>query len=163
MRRRGLHQGPPGASGQMERIHQEGNGGFTMTLETIEIKAFVPAKDFELSKRFYTDLGFIVASSYGGVAYLKAGGCSFLLQDFYEPALAYNFMMHLLVADVDTWWRQVQEQDLAGRYGVRAAPPQDRPWGMRDFTLTDPSGVLWRIGQNIDSSQNIIASQEGIS
>ena len=147
----------------MERIHQEGNGGFTMTLETIEIKAFVPAKDFELSKRFYTDLGFIVASSYGGVAYLKAGGCSFLLQDFYEPALADNFMMHLLVADVDTWWRQVQEQDLAGRYGVRAAPPQDRPWGMRDFTLTDPSGVLWRIGQNIGSSQNIIASQEGIS
>lgn len=126
-----------------------------MALEPIEIKAFVPAKDFELSKRFYTDLGFIVASSSGGVAYLKAGGCSFLLQDFYEPALADNFMMHLLVADVDAWWRQVQERDLAGRYGVRAGPPQDRPWRMRDFTLTDPSGVLWRIGQAILPSADI--------
>ncbi|KAF1007934.1 MAG: hypothetical protein GAK28_01410 [Luteibacter sp.] len=121
-----------------------------MTLETIEIKAFVPSKDFELSKRFYTDLGFTVASSFDGVAYLKAGECSFLLQDFYDPTLAENFMMHLLVADVDAWWRQVKEGELAARYGVRAAPPEDRPWRMRDFTLTDPSGVLWRIGQNIE-------------
>ena len=95
-----------------------------MTLETIEIKAFVPAKDFELSKRFYTDLGFTVASSSDGVAYLKAGGCSFLLQDFYEPTLADNFMVHLLVVDVDAWWRQVQDRDLAARYGVRTAPPR---------------------------------------
>lgn len=27
-------------------------------LDTVEIKAFVPARDFELSKRFYADLGF---------------------------------------------------------------------------------------------------------
>jgi predicted lactoylglutathione lyase len=30
-------------------------------LSAIEIKAFVPAKDFELSKRFYKDLGFDLA------------------------------------------------------------------------------------------------------
>jgi uncharacterized glyoxalase superfamily protein PhnB len=23
------------------------------------------------------------------------------------------------------------------------------PWGMRDFTLFDPSGVLWRVAQNV--------------
>lgn len=27
-------------------------------LKTVEIKAFVPAKDFALSKRFYQELGF---------------------------------------------------------------------------------------------------------
>ena len=32
-------------------------------LESVEIKAFVPAKDFELSKKFYQDLGFTMASS----------------------------------------------------------------------------------------------------
>ena len=32
-----------------------------MTLTVTEIKAFVPAKDFELSKRFYQDLGFTIA------------------------------------------------------------------------------------------------------
>ena len=31
------------------------------TLKTIELKAFVPAKDFELSKRFYQDVGFTLA------------------------------------------------------------------------------------------------------
>lgn len=120
-----------------------------MTLDTVEIKAFVPSKDFELSQRFYTDLGFTVASSTNGVAYLKAGGCAFLLQDFYDQALAENFMMHLMVVDVDAWWRHVESSELVQRYGVRAAPPEDRPWRIRDFTITDPSGVLWRIGQNI--------------
>jgi uncharacterized glyoxalase superfamily protein PhnB len=28
-------------------------------------------------------------------------------------------------------------------------PPEDRPWGMRDFVLVDPTGVLWRIAQNL--------------
>jgi uncharacterized glyoxalase superfamily protein PhnB len=56
-------------------------------------------------------------------------------------------MMHLLVEDVETWWRHVEK--LASTYGVRAEPPADRPWGMRDFTIADPTGVLWRIAQNI--------------
>lgn len=42
------------------------------------------------------------------------------------------------------------DQQLVERYGVRADPPEDRPWGMRDFVLIDPSGVLWRIGTNIE-------------
>jgi hypothetical protein len=25
---------------------------------------------------------------------------------------------------------------------------RDRPWGMRDFTITEPTGVLWRMAQN---------------
>ncbi|RTZ13414.1 glyoxalase, partial [Vibrio aquaticus] len=31
-------------------------------LNTVEIKSFVPAKDFELSKRFYLSIGFELAS-----------------------------------------------------------------------------------------------------
>ena len=50
-------------------------------LETTEIKAFVPARDFELSKQFYQDLGFEVAWSSEDLAYLHHGDCSFLLQD----------------------------------------------------------------------------------
>lgn len=120
-----------------------------MNLQTIEIKAFVPARDFGLSKRFYRDLGFEIPWSDDELAYLHAGDASFLLQKFHVPEHAANFMMHLLVADVESWWRQVQSQRLAERYSVRASPPEDRPWAIRDFVLTDPSGVLWRIGQNI--------------
>lgn len=68
-------------------------------LTVTEIKAFVPSKNFELSKQFYTDLGFTMASEGGGIAYFHLGHVSFLL---------------------------------------------------RDFCLCDPSGVLWRIGQNTD-------------
>ena len=118
-------------------------------MEPVEIKAFVPAHDFELSKRFYTDLGFTVASSSDDLAYLHAGNASFLLQKFYVKEHAENFMMHMLVADVEQWWRHVQEAKLVERYGVQASPPEDRPWAIRDFVLSDPAGVLWRIGQNI--------------
>ncbi len=120
-----------------------------MALESIEIKAFVPAKDFELSKRFYADLGFMIPWSSEDMAYLHVGKCSFLLQRFHVQEHTDNFMMHMLVPDVDAWWRHVVDQGLAERYGVRALPPEDRSWGIRDFVLNDPSGVLWRIGQEI--------------
>lgn len=117
-------------------------------LKTIELKAFVPARDFELSKRFYQDIGFILASDSNGIAYFHHENVSFLLQNFYVKELAENFMMHLLVENVDAWWANIQERKIAEKYGVRILPPEQRPWTMRDFVLVDPSGVLWRIAEN---------------
>ena len=37
----------------------------------------------------------------------------------------------------------------AARFGVEIGTPENQPWAMRDFTLFDPSGVLWRVAQNI--------------
>jgi len=115
----------------------------------VELKAFVPAKDFALSLAFYQDLGFTVASESDGIAYLHHGDAAFLLQDFHDRGLAENFAMHLLVTDVEAWWRRVLDIRLAERYGVIIEPPADRPWRMRDFAVRDPSGVLWRIAQNL--------------
>lgn len=118
-------------------------------LDTVEIKAFVPAKDYELSKQFYQDLGFKMCSTSPEVSYFAFGECSFLLQSFYVAELAENLMMHLLVKDVESWWQHVQASGVAEKYGTRFVPPTDQPWRMRDFIVTDPSGVMWRIGQNI--------------
>ncbi len=118
-------------------------------LATVEIKAFVPAKDFELSRRFYRDLGFTEELLSDQMAYFYAGSSSFLLQRFYNQEHAENFMMHLLVEDVDAWREHVEAQQITQKYGVRAEPPEDRPWGIRDFILVDPTSVLWRIGQGI--------------
>jgi uncharacterized glyoxalase superfamily protein PhnB len=126
-------------------------------MATIEIKAFVPSKDFELSKRFYADLGFEMAWSSEDMAYFHASGSSFLLQRFYVKEHADNFMMHMLVEDVESWWRHVSAQQLGTKYGVRITPPDDRPWGIRDFTVDDPTGVLWRIGQSIESAEQATA------
>jgi hypothetical protein len=121
-----------------------------LNLEVTEIKAFVPSKNFEVSKQFYKDMGFTMASEGGGVAYFQFAHVSFLLQDFCAENLAENFMMHLLVQDVDAWWAHIEQSDIVNRYGVKIWPIQLQSWGMRDFCITDPSGVLWRIGQNVD-------------
>jgi catechol 2,3-dioxygenase-like lactoylglutathione lyase family enzyme len=118
-------------------------------LASVEIKAFVPARDFDLSKQFYQDLGFEIGFSSDDLAYLRHGETSFPLQNFYVAAHANNFMMHLLVQDVDAWWQHVQTAGIPAKYGVMTEPPSDKPWGMRDFAIADPTGVLWRIGQNL--------------
>lgn len=130
----------------------------TDPLAAVEIKAFVPARDFELSKRFYQAVGFTLASSAHGVAYFHHGRCSFLLQDFHVPAATDNFMMHLLVEDVQAWFEHLLRERIAQRFGVRIDPPVDQPWGMRDFVMFDPSGVLWRIGQNLAPVQDKVST-----
>jgi catechol 2,3-dioxygenase-like lactoylglutathione lyase family enzyme len=119
-------------------------------LRITEIKAFIPAKNFELSKQFYKELGFTMASDTDGIAYFHFDQVSFLLQDFFVQSHAENFMMHILVEDVDAWWGRVRDSDVVAKYGVKLSDVESQPWRMRDFCLTDPSGVLWRIGQNTD-------------
>jgi hypothetical protein len=119
-------------------------------LKTVELKAFVPAKDFALSKQFYQDIGFTLASDEEGIAYFHHENVSFLLQNFYVKELADNFMMHLLVKDVDAWWAKFNAAGIAKKYDVKLGEIKQQPWRMRDFTLHDPSGVLWYFAQNID-------------
>jgi hypothetical protein len=119
-------------------------------LNVTEIKAFVPAKDFALSQRFYQDVGFTMASNGGGVAYFHHGHrAAFLLMDCCEPGME-KLTMHLLVDDVDAWWQRLHDAGIAQRYGVRIGPVVQQPWRMRDFELQDPSGVCWRVGMNTD-------------
>jgi hypothetical protein len=120
-------------------------------LTSLEIKAFVPAKEFATSQRFYQDLGSTTAWSSDGLAYMRHGNASFLLQEF--PDGIDNFMMHLLVRDVDAWWAHVQDQGIVTKYGAMVEPLSDKPRGLRDFAISDPSGLLWRIGQNINSGK----------
>lgn len=120
-----------------------------MNLAAVEIKAFVPARDLELSKQFYLALGFEVPWSSDELAYVRHGNTSFLLQAFDRPEFIKQFQMHLLVENVDDWHAKIVASDVMERFGIRVDAPQDQPWGMRDFPLMDPSGVVWRIAQNI--------------
>jgi len=119
-----------------------------MNLRTIDIKAFVPARNLARSQAFYQALGFEVRSADAELAVLRHGDCAFLLQAFDAPGFSDNFQMHLLVEDVDAWHAHVLQQLVGSRFGVEVGTPAERPWGMRDFHLKDPDGVLWRIAQN---------------
>jgi len=119
------------------------------SLQSVEIKAFVPARDFAQSLRFYERIGCVIAWSSSDLAYLRFGETSFLLQNFYVAEHAGNFMMSWLVDDADAWHRHIVATRVVAEFGVRLGKPADRAWGIRDFTLTDPAGVLWRIGHNL--------------
>ena len=111
-------------------------------------RPFVPAKDFALSKRFYEALGFEKLLDDVGVAIFQVGTGSFILQNYYQKEWADNFMMQLLVDDLDAWWARVQALDLPGAFGVRApAAPAMQDWGMRVSYVFDPSGVLWHFAE----------------
>ena len=110
-------------------------------------RPFVPARDFDVSKRFYEALGFEKLLD-ADVAIFRMGQGGFLLQRYYQKDWAENFMMQLMVDDLDAWWRHIQSLDLPGRFGV--APPKApamQSWGLRIAYVFDPSGVLWHVAQ----------------
>ncbi len=112
------------------------------------LRPFVPCDDFELSKRFYTEVGFSKDRDGGGIAVFSSGAYSFILQDYRWPEAGRHYMLQLVVTDVEAWWRRLEPLDLPGRYpGVKVAAPADQPWGARVLFLHDPIGVLWHIAQ----------------
>jgi uncharacterized glyoxalase superfamily protein PhnB len=111
-----------------------------------DLKTFLPTKDPELSKKFYTDLGFTINWSNDQIAELQIGSFRFLLQTFYGDEHAKNLMMSLSVEDADAWWEHIQRHEFTKRYpGILCKPPEMQPWGIRVLYLSDPSGVLWHI------------------
>jgi hypothetical protein len=111
------------------------------------IRPFLPAKDFELSKRFYETLGFEKVLD-GEVAIFNAGSGGFILQRRFHEGWAENCMMQLMVDDLDAWWAHIEPLDLASKFGVPAPrAPAMQPWGLRIAYVVDPSGVLWHVAQ----------------
>jgi catechol 2,3-dioxygenase-like lactoylglutathione lyase family enzyme len=112
------------------------------------LRPFVPAKNFDTSKRFYADLGFRIEPLGDGLAEVHLGSHSFLLQDFYVEQWAGNFMMHMLVDELEGWWAHIAALDLAARYDVEnPRPPKLESWGLNVAYVFDPSGVLWHIAE----------------
>src|SRR5439155_20152922 len=68
-------------------------------LPVTELKAYLPAKDFDLSKRSYVDLGFTLEwlAPDNSLACFGIGSARFLLQKVHAKFRPDYFMMHLLV------------------------------------------------------------------
>jgi hypothetical protein len=121
------------------------------------MRPVVPARDFEISKRFYSELGFRPQTLAGRLVEMHFGGYSFILQDYYVEECATNFVMHVSVADLDYWWKHICGLDLTSRYGVKVGAPKLESWGTV-AGLIDPSGVLWRFSQSPSDAQAEISS-----
>ena len=118
------------------------------------LRPFVPAKDFERSKQFYADLGFRVEPLGDGLADIGLGEHAFLLQAHFTEGWAENFVMHLLVDNLDEWWAHISSLELAARYGVaRPHAPKLEPWGLRVAYVFDPSGLLWHFAEDPEAQR----------
>ncbi|MEI9990403.1 MAG: VOC family protein [Rhizomicrobium sp.] len=108
-------------------------------------RPFLPTQDFDASRAFYEALGFTKRLD-SEVAIFGIGATSFILQRYYQEGC--NFMMQLMVDDLDAWWAHIETLDLPGRFGVPAPkPPATQPWGLRVAYVVDPAGVLWHVAQ----------------
>jgi uncharacterized glyoxalase superfamily protein PhnB len=110
----------------------------------IVTKAIFPIVDMGEALDFYSTLGFSVESFDAGYAVVLHEHVEILhlrlvggLDPAANPAAAY-----LHVADADAWHDRWAED-------VAVAEVADTPWGMREFSLTDPSGNLIRVGHNL--------------
>jgi uncharacterized glyoxalase superfamily protein PhnB len=119
----------------------------TVPTGTEQARPFLPTKDFAASKAFYEALGFekLLDSE---VAIFRIGASAFILQPYERAEEAGDFMMQLMVDDLDAWWAHIEALDLAGRFGVRPPrAPAMQPWGLRLAYVVDPGGVLWHVAQ----------------
>jgi catechol 2,3-dioxygenase-like lactoylglutathione lyase family enzyme len=100
----------------------------------------VPAVDLDESQAFYERLGFALVSRYEAEGYrilADAKGASVHLtgvdREWVDPSrTAYG--IYFYSEDVDA---------LAAEFRQRADP---KPWGLREFSIGDPSGTLVRVG-----------------
>jgi uncharacterized glyoxalase superfamily protein PhnB len=117
------------------------------------IRPFVPTKDFDVSRRFYEALGFEKVLD-GDVAIFNAASGGFILQRHFDEGWAGNFMMQLMVDDLDAWWMHIESLDLPRTFGVPLPrEPTMQPWGLRVAYITDPAGVLWHVAQRRDGAR----------
>ena len=113
-----------------------------MSLSIKSLKPYVPAKDFELSKRFYSALGFVMSEGWGGTADFSLNGHAFRLQDYYVQDWANNFMFTIGVDDVEAWHQQALDLLNSNSFpGMRVKPPEPIDDSMV-LHVVDPTGVL---------------------
>jgi hypothetical protein len=87
------------------------------------IRPFIGAKDFELSRRFYRDLGFRESILASNMSYFGTEGLGFYLQDAYIRDWIDNTMIFLEVEDVSHYWQELLALDLTNKYpGVQLTP-----------------------------------------
>ena len=111
------------------------------------IRPFLGAKDYEISRSFYRDLGFQEIVLFSNMSFFKTEGIGFYLKDAYVQDWVDNTMVFMEVDDVSRFWNELVALDLDTKYeGVRLVPIKQYDWG-RECFLHDPSGILWHIGE----------------
>ena len=110
-----------------------------MNLDLNSMNVDVPAKDFELSKRFYTALGFTLTEAWGGSFDCRLGNSLFRLQNYYVKDWANNFMLMFDVDDAKGCYAHVKPIIDSGEFGdARTMLPEAVTGSLRSHALSSP-------------------------
>ena len=114
------------------------------------ISAFIGAKNFEESRKFYSDLGFIEVVLSDKMSLFKVDEkLSFYLQKAFVKDWVDNSMLFLEVENLEDYLRVLKSKNLSEKYKtVRISEIVVNDWG-KEFFMHDPSGILWHIGRFI--------------
>jgi len=111
------------------------------------IRPFIGAKNFDVSRNFYRDLGFTEAVLFPAMSVFKTDNIAFYLQDANVKEWIDNTMIFMEVENVDQHYKDLSLLELTAKYeGVRLEPVRSFDWG-KEFYLHDPSGILWHFGE----------------
>jgi hypothetical protein len=111
------------------------------------IRPFIGAKNYELSRNFYRDLGFQESILSSNMSYFNTDGLGFYLQNASVKDWIDNTMVFMEVDNVNLFWNELLKLDLTSKYNnVKLTPIRELEWGKECF-LHDPSGILWHFGE----------------
>lgn len=111
------------------------------------LRPFIGAKDFEVSRSFYRDLGFKETVISHDMSVFQSGTNTFYLQKYYNKDWVNNTMIFMEVDNVVRFWDELITLDLPAKYkNVRLTPIRNEDWGSECF-VHDPSGILWHFGE----------------
>lgn len=118
-----------------------------MEHKAVSIRPFIGARDFELSRSFYRDLGFQEHVLTSDMSLFQTEGIGFYLQSAYVQDWIDNTMIFLEVDDVGRYWNELLALNLTAKYkNVKLVPIRVNHWGKECF-VHDPSGILWHFGE----------------
>src|SRR5579864_501503 len=101
-----------------------------MEHSAISIRPFIGAKDFELSRSFYRDLGFQESVLTPTMSLFKTQQLGFYLQGAFVKDWIDNTMVFLEVEDVSRYWNDLVSLNLSNKYtGVKLTPIRVDHWG----------------------------------
>lgn len=122
-----------------------------------QLRTFLPSKDFEVSKKFYKDLGFPLRWENEELAIFGETTQSFFLQKYYNEDWANNFMMQLFVYDIEDTFEHFNK--VAEKYELKIKPIFTADYG-RTFHLLGPAGELWHITESEDKDHSELICDE---
>lgn len=111
----------------------------------LDVTPILPVRAIPEAIEFYRAAGFDVESYDDGFAFVRYAGASvFDLQatERVDPATGGSGCF-IVVDDAGVWHERLAAAQLD------VTPVVDEPWGMREFTLTDPSGNRLRFGRSV--------------